>query len=399
MSKVAAIPPHIPAERVYDFDFFDGATLAGDPSGTHMALHERAPDVFFTPRNGGHWIATRAEDVRAIMTAPERFSSSLGGFPPKLAWLKLRLTPQDMDPPEHGGYRLLLMKFLGPKEVKRLEPQIRAQLGELIDRALAKGSVEFVADVAVPMPVKVFMSMMQWDLSRYAEFVRWANAILAGDSTWGRFTAFLRMRNFLNQQVRQRRERPGDDPISQLLASDIDGARVSEERVREICNLLFLAGLDTVTNALVFIVKHLAEHPEVQERLRRNPEQIPDAVEEFLRRYSFLNTPRRVTQDTEVGGVTLRKGEIVLASLSAASNDERQTADPARLDLDRAKPAHLAFNTGPHNCAGAALARLELKIFLETWLARVPPFRVAPGYTPEARGGPVMGLKTLPLVW
>jgi cytochrome P450 len=207
------------------------------------------------------------------------------------------------------------------------------------------------------------------------------------------------MRFYMKSLVRQRQQQPGNDPVSMLLAAEVEGQRLSPQKVQDICNLLFLAGLDTVTNAMTYITKHLAENPDHQQRLREHPEQIPAAIEELMRRYAFVNTSRRVARDTEFNGVQLRKNDIVVTSLAAASNDERSVEHPEQVDLDRKKSPHLAFNTGPHNCAGVHLARMELRIFLEEWLARVPPFELAGGYKAVARGGPVMALERLDLRW
>lgn len=386
-------------DPVYRFDVFADSAAGGDVQQAHMDLHHKAPDIFYTPCNGGHWMATRFEHVRTIMTSPHIFSSRATNFPPQPPFLSLSLPPQDMDAPEHGAHRLLLMGFLGPKEVRALEAHIRLMMGELIDTVLARGKAQFVGDIAAPLPVRTFMHMMRWDPSGWPRLVRWANAILASDTVWIRLPAYVRMQGYLKRQIRLRRAHPGDDPVSTLLASQIDGRPVSDQRVLEMCNLLFLAGLDTVTNAMTFIAKHLAEAPQIQQRLRADPAQIPGAIEEMLRRYAFVNTARRVTQDIEIGGVMLRKGDTIVASLAAASNDPRETPEPAKLDLDRGRASHLAFNTGPHSCPGASLARMELRIFLEEWLARVPPFSIAPSYKPKARGGPVMALESLPLVW
>ncbi|MET0379532.1 MAG: cytochrome P450 [Spongiibacteraceae bacterium] len=397
--KRLPIPDHVPAERIFDFDVYEDSIKGNDVQSAHMALHKQAPDVFYTPRNGGHWMATRYADVRQIMMNADTFSSRDAFFSPELSRFKISLPPQDMDAPEHMRYRFLLMKFLSPKQVVQLEPQIRALMNSLIDNVLNQRECNFVAAIAVPLPVKTFMNMMGMDLARYAKFVKWANGILGSETLFQRLPHFLRMTWYLKGLIRQRKKKPGDDPISMLLAAEIDGERLSEKRVLEMCNLLFLAGLDTVTNAMTFMTKHLAENADQQQRLRDNPEQIPAAIEEFMRRYAFVNVPRRVAHDTELDGVSLRKGDIIISSLSAASGDERNVEHPEKVDLDRPKSPHLAFNTGPHNCAGAHMARLELRIFLEVWLARVPTFSLAPGYQPRARGGPVMALERLDLCW
>lgn len=396
--KQVAIPAHVPAERVYSFDFIDDVQTGG-LHDAHIALHKSAPDVFFTPYNDGHWMVTRFADAKEVMTHPDIYSSM--NTLPQMPWPlpKLKLPPQDMDPPVHMRYRLLLQKFLGPKHARQLEPQIRALMVQLVDTALAKGSTEFVADVAVPLPVKTFMGMMHMDLSRYTEFVRWANGILASRTTAQRLLPFLRMNAYLKSLIRRRKKAPSDDPVSMLLAAEIDGERLTERRVLEVCNLLFLAGLDTVTNAMTFIVRHLAQNPQDQQRLRDNPDQIAGAVEEFLRRYAFVTVVRRVTRDTSLNGALLRAGDKVIVSLLAASNDDRSIGCPVHVDLDRPKPQHVAFNTGPHNCAGAPLARIELRVFLEEWLRRVPPFRLADNQHFETRGGNIMALEALRLIW
>lgn len=398
-AKTPPIPSHIPHERVFEFDIYADSASGGDVQKTHMQLHSKAPDIFFTPHNGGHWIATRFADVQKIMTTPELFSSREAFFSPDIGRVKISLPPQDMDAPEHMRYRSLLMKFMSPREIVKREEQIRELTNQLIDNVIHSGHCEFVADVSVPLPVKTFMGMMHMDLARYSQFVTWANGILGSETLWQRLPHFVRMTIYLKSLIRQRKKKPGADPISLLLASEIEGVKLTDKQVLNMCNLLFLAGLDTVTNAMTFITQYLAKNPAQQQRLRDNPETIPAAIEELMRRHSFVNVPRRVTQDTELNGAQLRKDEIIISSFAAASNDDRRIEQPEQVNFDRTKSPHLAFNTGPHNCAGATLARLELKVFLETWLSRVPPFRLADNYRAIARGGPVMALEKLDLCW
>lgn len=392
-------PPHIAAGLIYDFDIFSDSARGGDVHASHKALHNSAPDIFYTPRNGGHWIATRMEDVREIMLSPELFSSSKAPFSPDVAKLGLSLPPQDMDRPDHAHYRMLLMKFLSPQKVVQLESQIRELAIGLIEDVKPKGACEFMSAVSVPIPVKTFMGLMHMDQSRYEEFVRWANGILASDTMLKRLPPFVRMRFYLKSLIRQRVKSPSDDPISILLVSEVGGEKLSHKRVLEMCNLLFLAGLDTVTNAMTFSIRHLAENPEFQQQLRDKPELIPSAIEELLRRYSFPNIPRRVACDMEFKGVQMRAGDRIICSLAAANNDDRALENPILVDLERPKFRHMAFNGGPHNCAGATLARLELRVFLEEWLKRMPAFSVEEGFTPKVRGGAVMAMESLQLRW
>ena len=396
--KLAPIPSHVPQELVYDFDIFEPPS-DGDIQKKYMKLQEDAPDIFYTPRNGGQWVSTRFAECQQIMRTPELFSSQRAFFKPDMAKVKISLPPQDMDAPDHIKHRLLAMKFLSPRMVQNMETNIRKLMTELIDNVVDKKGCEFMAAVSIPLPVKTFMSMMGMDLSRYTQFVKWANGILGSETMLQRLPHFIRMTFYLKSLIRKRKKQPSNDPVSLLLASEVDGQQLTEKRVLEICNLLFLAGLDTVTNAMTFMTKHLAENPEQQQDLRENPDKIPAAIEEMMRRYTFVNIPRRVTQDTEIAGVKMHADEIVISAFAAASNDPRSVDDPNTVDFNRPKSPHLAFNTGPHNCAGASLARMELRIFLEEWLSRVPAFKLADNYKPVARCGPVMALEELQLNW
>jgi cytochrome P450 len=395
---LACRPPHVPDDRVFDFDYFHDERLRGDVHRGMMSLHADAPDVFWTPRNGGHWMVTRLADVQRVMTNPALFSND-SSPPTEVQATKIPLPPQDMDAPDHMRHRLVLLQFLAPKAVRPLEPIARALVTELIDALQGRDACEFMSAVAVPMPVKLFMSMMGMDLDRYIEFVGWVNDILGADDPMKRQNSFMAMNGYLQELIASRIANPGDDPVSLLLRSEVNGERLSIQRVHEMCNLLFLAGLDTVTNAMTFIMHHLAQHPGTQQFLRDNPDRIAGAVEEFMRRFAFVSVPRRVTQDTQILGVAMKANDLLLCSLTAASNDDRSIDAPAEVDLDRDKSPHVAFNTGPHNCAGAPLARLELRVFLEEWLRRMPDVALPPGFVPHMRGGSVMAMEGLQLIW
>lgn len=396
-APVAEIPSHVPEDRIFRFDFFDDPLLGDDLQVAYMQLQEDAPDVFYSPLNGGHWMVTRMADIQTIMTKPQIFSSANAPIRPDQP--RIPLAPQDMDAPDHMRHRLLLLNFMAPREIRKLEPKIREMIVQLIDDLQDRTSCEFKAEVAVPMPVKMFMTMMQWDLSRYREFVHWVDTIMGAKDPGESGASYMAMNQYISEMIDARLAKPGEDPVSLLLRSEINGVPLSRERVHEMCHLLFLAGLDTVTAAMTFIMNHLASHPELQHRLRDHPEQIDGAIEEFMRRFSFVNTTRRVTQDTELSGAKLKAGDRVVCSLAAASNDSRSFACPAQVDIDRPRPNHVAFNTGPHSCIGAPLARLELRIFLQEWLQRMPDVRHAPGFVPEFRGGSTMSIERLDLEW
>ena len=396
-SSMAAKPAHVPDHLVFDFDIFHDERIKDDVQLGYMSLHRDAPDIFWTPRNGGHWMATRFDDVTAIATNPVIFSSV--GQSHAREEGELPLPPQNMDAPDHMRHRLLLLKFLSPRNLKEQQPFVRRLAIELIDSLKGRSACDFRKEIAVVLPVTVFMTVMKWDTSNLHEMTSWVHDVVNGDDPAIRGSAFIKMSQFLRTVIEERIAHPDDDPISILLGSEVNGEPLTPQRVQEMANLLFTAGLDTVTNAMTYAMQYLATDLAMQQRLRARPQDIPAAVEEFLRRFSFVATTRRVTKDTELSGVKLRAEDRITCSLAAASNDERVIPHPQEVDLDRSKCPHVAFNTGPHACVGAPLARAELGILLEEWLARMPDVSLAPGFKAVVRGGPVATIEALDIVW
>jgi cytochrome P450 len=165
------------------------------------------------------------------------------------------------------------------------------------------------------------------------------------------------------------------------------------------CFVLFLGGMDTVTNVTGFSFQYLATDPELQARLAADPSRLADFAEEGLRMYGVIGTPRLVVQDFDAHGIAFRKGEMVLSALWQSGRDAAKLHDPNRFDIDRKDKPHLNFSTGPHLCLGHALARAEMRILAEEWLKRVPSFRAKPGARHGFRIGTVIALESLPIEW
>jgi len=393
-----AIPDHVPQHLVADFDYWTDPLTPPDVQFAIVnKLHGPLPDIFYTPHNGGHWMVSRMEHVRKVVTDAENFASS--GSANSTPGVELRLPPQDMDPPDHIKYRKLLLQFLAPKDLSKQAPHVLALCNRLIDGLASRNGCDFKEEIAVPLPVSIFMAIMDWDISRLREFVGWTIDIIASNDIERMAASWPKLQAFLADQVAQRQANPGNDPISLLLASKVDGVPLTPQRVQEMSTLLFTAGTDTVTNALTFVMLHLARDLEFQRHLRQHPEDIDVAVEELLRRYAFVNVHRRVANDVVFEGVQMRKGDRITISLAAASNDSQWVDNPQKVDLSRGRCPHVAFNTGPHACIGAPLARLELRIFLAEWLRRMPEVRLADGFVPAPRGGSVMSIESLDIVW
>jgi cytochrome P450 len=394
-------PAHVDPARVIDFDFHYDRRF--DETGDmHVAMNRLAEEegrgIYWTPRNGGHWFINDYDLLFDAARDTGLFSSTRLTLPALPEGMEPRVIPVSLDPPEHTAFRLPLMKAFAPAKVKELEPWIRTFADELIDAVIANGRCDFVDAIAEPMPVIIFMKFMGLDTSRMKEFRVWVYDMLTPDDE-RRVRARQRIEAMLLEEIARHRAHPQDDMITRLIDGNVDGRPIADDELLAYCLLLFAAGLDTVANSLAFTMQHLARDPALQQRLRSEPDLIPEAVEEFLRLYAVANIVRVVAKDGEFGGASLRKGDRVLFVLPTGNYDPKRFPDAARFDLDRDDKVHISFNAGPHRCVGSHLARLELTLMLQQWFKRMPIVRLDPDYVPSMRGGQVMALHSLPIVW
>ena len=412
VSTSAMRPAHVSGQSVFDFDMYLDPELLADPHARLSRMLRDAPPVFWTPRNGGHWVALRHQEVFAASRDWENFSNAHGAMtgaeimreraqrPPGVKHAP-QAVPITMDPPEHGKYRAPLVSPFGPKAIKALAEDIRALANSLIDRVLDQGRCDFIPSVAEPLPVQVFLKMMGLPLERQGEFRDLVHAFLApGGSDPAVIARRYRMvADAIDDALLAGKDKPAGDLISMLWAAQIEGEPMSLELMEDYGVLLFIAGLDTVINAMGYGVRHLAANPDLQQQLRETPALIPEAVEELLRRYSFVITLRRVAREVELGGCTLMPGERIMLCLPTADIDPDQFPDPERFDLGRENKTHIAFGAGPHRCLGSHLARLELQVLYTEWLRRVPPFRLDPDGQVRFHAGSIIAIDSLPLRW
>jgi cytochrome P450 len=394
-------PAHVDPDRVVDFDLFDDrryAEAGGLHAGIYRLAEERDRGIYWTPRNGGHWFLTDHELIFAAARDPELFSNAHMTLPPMPLELEPRLIPLTLDPPAHSTYRLPLMRAFSPAMVAALEPGIRAHAIHLIEAIAGDGHCDFVRAIAEPLPVIIFMRLMGMDPARLPECRGWALDMTSSDDD-RRADSFVNVGRMMRELILARQAEPKDDLIGRLVASEIDGQPLAIDELVDYCLLLFIAGLDTVANSLTFGMDHLARHPALQARLRAEPERIPEAVEELLRRYGVVVVMRFITRDAIFGGVEIRAGERVMLLLPAGNLDPAVFAEPERFDLDRDANPHLGFNSGPHRCVGSHLARLELRLFYEEWFRRMPEVRRDPAVPVTTRGGLTLALNALPILW
>ncbi len=400
------IPDHVPPELVTDFCLYTSSQMTPTPFGDpQIAIAEalrNEPHITWTQhatRDGiGAWLVRTSEAQRAVLQNAALFSSNRKSFSGAIGedW---PLIPLEIDPPEHRRWRDLLNPLLSPRKVAGLEPLVRARAIELIEGLKSKGtSCNAMEDFAFPFAVGVFLQFLGIPDDRMAEFVGWAEDLL--HSTPDKRTAAAhKFLSFLLDLADQRRREPGDDFMTFIVQASIDGRPVTDQEVKAISILLFIAGLDTVAAAIGFDLYHLARFAEDQAALRADPPKIVLAAEEMLRVYPTITPIRTLQEDTLFHGVTMKRGDYVICPSMTANRDPEEFADPERIDIAREDNRHVAFGYGPHRCIGSHLARREIVIGIEEWLARIPNFRIQPGSVPHTFGGFVFGVENLILDW
>jgi hypothetical protein len=355
-----------------DFDHLAVSEMA-EPFELLSELRGSCP-VAHSDAHDGFWVLTRYDDVNGAAHDPNRFTSTKGvtiphhGFP-------ISLPPIELDPPLHRQFRGPLLEHFAPGKVAEREDEIRRQVTELIDAFITNGQADLAQQLTIPLPGLVtsrFFGFPEEDLERLHA---WAVRILA---TSGDLSVVGETFQYLNQVYEDRQANPRDDIPSVVLAIEVDGRPISQMEFLCMMNMLFVAGLDTTTNAAAYMFEHLARHPDVRERLLAEPALVPGAVEEFLRYLSPLPALSRTTTETvTVGDTTIPAGERVLLHWMAANHDPDEFPDPDEFVPDRTSNRHLAFGSGVHRCLGSSLARLELRVVLEEVLSRLPDYRLA----------------------
>lgn len=410
LTEAVAVPDHIPPEAVYDFDMRHDPALLANPHERVRELLREAPPVFWTPRNGGRWIAIGHGEIFQASRDPATFSSGL--MPREQMAAMMAMMPKDMpripqatpitlDPPEHATFRGPLQKTFSPRAAMAQLDEIRALADQLIDQVIDQGHCDFIPAIAEPLPVTVFLRMMGLPVERLAEFRALVHEFMANTTADLMSAAALsrKVADAMLGEILARRDDPRDDIISLLWATEIDGQPMTLELMEDYAVLLFIAGLDTVINGMGFGIRHLAMHPELQDQLRAQPELITEAAEELLRRYTFTIPMRRVAQDTELGGFQLKTGEWLALYLPGADLDPREFDAPEQFDLKRENKVHIAFGAGVHRCLGAHLARVELQVLYQQMLKRLPRFRLDPDHAATFHSGNIIAFDSLPIRW
>jgi cytochrome P450 len=387
-----------------DFDVLDPAYVA-DPFAIWNDLRVTCP-IAHSDRRGSTWLPTRYEDVTAMAHDIEHFSSlqvaviPFDGEEPEEPVLPYGLPPISADPPLHTWTRRLLLPWFSHQRVDGYEAMTRDLCVRLIDGFVSRGEADAAADYAQQIPVRVIAHILGVPSELADTFTGWVRDVLEfADDAERRRHGIEGLINYFVDEVPRRRSQRGDDLLSELVHSNVDGQPVEDSVVLGTAALVLIAGIDTTWSAIGSSLWHLATHAADRKRLVAEPDLMPSAVEELLRAYSPVTMARVVAKDIEYAGCPMRAGDRILMNFPAANRDPSVFDDAGSVVLDRAHNRHVAFGSGIHRCAGSNLARMELRVSLEEWLRRIPEFELADGAQVTWAGGQVRGPRVLPTVF
>ncbi|MGQ0804771.1 MAG: cytochrome P450 [Actinomycetota bacterium] len=388
-----------------DFDHTDPQWVA-DPFPIWDELRARCP-VAHSDRYGGTWLPVRHDDVSAIAYDTDHFTSRSvvvsevrpdDDDPPAPVGLAPPITS---DPPFHELARRLLLPAFSPKRIRGCEPFARELCTELIDAVAGKEEIDAAAEYAQDIPLRVIVKMLgfpQEDADVFRRFIRMVlEDVDASAEERKAQQESGELEAYIDARIAEHKDDPRDDLTSFLLDAELDGQKLAPDHVRGTMVLLMIAGIDTTWSAIGASLWHLAQHPDDRRRLVAEPERIPVAIEEFLRAYAPVTMARLVAEDFEFRGCPMKEGDWVLLPFPAANRDPDVFADADQVRIDRAENRHAAFGLGMHRCIGSNLARMELRIALEEWMAHFPDFELVDPSKVTWSAGQVRGPRTVPV--
>lgn len=389
-------------KQLSDYNFFDPEVIEC-PYEFYKLAREQAPIMELPPAIPGakFFLVTRYDLVVEILKNVEVFSSNFSSLlsgkeeqDAEIQKIQAQGWPQvntllTADPPEHERFRVLVNKAFTASRVKKMQNYMEQIVDELIDRFIDKGECEFISELAVPLPVKVIATQLGVPQADLPKFKKWSDSFIA---RLGRMISreqelecvkdIVAFQHYFHNVIEERRKEPQDDLITDLVQAEVAGERsLDTAELLNIVQQLLVAGNETITNAIAGGMLLLIQNPEQMALVQEEPSKIENLVEEVLR----LESPtagmwRVVQQDTELEGIQLPAGSLVMVRFDSANRDLAKFEDGERFDLCRQNAgSHLSFGHGIHFCVGAMLARKEMQVTYERLLLRLKNIRLAPG--------------------
>jgi cytochrome P450 len=372
---------------------YAGLPMAVDRHAGWKTLRDTGRVVFVD----GWFYLSHRDDVLAALRKPELFSSKKAfdvlGSP-------LPLVPISFDPPEHTRFRKMLQPFFSPHTLAEMLPALQKQAIDIIDDVVTKGNCEVVADIAIPYPSQVFLTLFGLPLKDRDRLIAWKDSVIAlADSPTlegADLTPALELFAYLTEAINERRANPGRDILSQVITGE---DALDDAEAIGLSYLFVLAGLDTVTAAMTAALLDLARNPELRTTLREDPDQMGVFVEEIVRlEPPAPMLPRVTTAEVTIGDITLPHDTRVRLCIGAINRDDSDAISTDDVVMDGKVHRHWGFGGGPHRCLGSHLARMELTLIVGEWLRRIPEFSLEPGYEPQiVFPANTFGIRSLPL--
>ncbi|MEU6892521.1 cytochrome P450 [Streptomyces sp. NPDC046557] len=402
-----------PDEPVHCWKLDDLEALEFDPFLHARLLEDKAARVRLPFGEGSAWLMARYADVKAATTDPRFSRQELVGraitssSPHAIASQKASLNYAD--PPRLNDMRRVVARAFTGKSMQRLRPAAQATVDRLLDEMERHGSpADLVEHLHGPFPLAAVADLLGMPQDMREGMTSWANVIMTpGPAPERSADAMKTVRDSVVALLALRRAEPADergDDLASVLVEAADASEITEAEAVSLATAILVSGAHAVRNNSANMIYALLTHPEHLARLRAEPEMIPQAVDELLRyipHRSGVGIPRVATRDIEIGGVLIRRGEVVYSSYLAANRDPAVFPNPDALDFDRGPIAHMAFGNGPHHCVGSMLARMESEVMVATLLDRYPELALAvpPEQIEWQPGALIRGPKTLPVTW
>lgn len=384
-----------------EIDLMSGEFYSNDPFPAFAWMRREAPA--YLDEANSIWGVTRYEDVRAIGQDPKRFSSA-GGSRPGIA-LPYMI---DMDAPEHRRRRRLVNAVFTPEAVRRRLERVRTVCDRIIDAVSEKGRCDLVADVAVPLPLVMIADMLGFPADDWSKLLDWSDTMLKSqgspepDALEQATTAFVEWDLYVRGHIEDRR-RSGtqDDLLGMLVSGTTDGEPLDDSSLVHEALLILIGGDETTRHVISGGMEALLSRPDQKAALERDRSLLQSATEEMLRWVTPIkNMNRCASEDVDLHGKTIRKGDNVLLLYPSANRDETVFEDPESFDIRRDPNDHVAFGFGAHLCLGQRLARAELVTMVDRLLERLPDLALDPsGEAPLRVSNFIVGHEALPVTF
>jgi cytochrome P450 len=390
--------------HVVDLDHH-GPEFRDDNMAVVRRLHGSGCPVGFSAAHGGFWAIYGYDALFDAVQDSELFSSAHGaavpkGIPP--ATYTDPLIPIDVDGPMVQEFRRVVLGWFSPGGARRAEPHIRELATELIDEFIERGECDLSQELLTPLPARVILEMLGWQPERWREWIAWIHAIVHDRTERPEVAEAAVGQIFANivAEIEARADDPGDDLFGDIVRARPAGRPMTREQLIGFAFLLLLGGMDTTAGLTGNVVELLDGRLDLRQRLIDDPDLLPAATEEFLRRESpSYGLYRTVTRDAVFHGQHLRRGDKAMLMFPAAGLDPAVFPDPEAVDFTRTSNRHMAFGLGAHRCLGSHHARVMFQVMLSEILRRLPDFRISGEVVRFHDAGDVYAIRNLPITF